>query len=123
MNIWKIYLSILLISILSCNRVEDTHTLCNEQGKRFTLLQPDQTNIYFSNNLEYTEEFNTYTYRNFYNGAGIGIGDVNNDGLPDVFFSGNMVSNKLYLNRGNFKFEDVTDSSGLGQRRRLVHGR
>ena len=87
--------------------------MCNEQGKRFTLLQPDQTNIHFSNNLAYTEEFNTYTYRNFYNGAGIGIGDVNNDGLPDVFFSGNMVSNKLYLNRGNFKFEDVTDSSGL----------
>jgi len=97
MNIWKIFPSILLIPTLSCNQAEDAHTLCNEQGKRFGLLQPDQTNIYFSINLEYTEEFNTYTYRNFYNGAGIGIGDVNNDGPPDVFFSGNMVSNGLYI--------------------------
>ena len=113
MNIWKIYVSILLISILSCKRAEDSLPLCNVQGKRFTQLQPDHTNIHFSNDLEYTEEFNTYTYRNFYNGAGIGIGDVNNDGLADLFFSGNMVSNKLYLNRGNFRFEDVTDSSGL----------
>lgn len=113
MNISKIYVSTLLIFFLSCDRAEDLHSVCNDQGKRFTLLQSDHTSIFFSNNLEYTEEFNTYTYRNFYNGAGVGIGDVNNDGLPDVFFSGNMVSNKLYLNRGNFQFEDVTDSSGL----------
>ena len=113
MDVWKISLSILLSSTFSCSRIEDVHPFCDTSGKRFTLLQPDHTNIHFSNNLDYTEEFNTYTYRNFYNGAGIGIGDVNNDGLPDIFFSGNMVSNKLYLNRGNFKFEDVTDSSGL----------
>lgn len=77
------------------------------------MLLPSHTHIDFQNNLEYTEEFNTYTYRNFYNGAGVAIGDVNNDGLPDIFFCGNMVSNRLYINKGNFQFEDVTEAAGL----------
>lgn len=106
--------NLLLLCTLSCNQVEDFHpSLCNDKGKRFTIIQPEHSKIFFRNDLEYTEEINTYTYRNFYNGAGVGIGDVNNDGLPDVFFCGNMVSNKLYLNKGNFQFEDVTLSSGL----------
>ncbi|MCG8533233.1 MAG: hypothetical protein MI749_21610, partial [Desulfovibrionales bacterium] len=67
----------------------------------FTLLSRAQTGIDFENNLDYTEEFNVYTYRNFYNGAGVGLGDINNDGLIDIYFTGNMVSNKLYLNQGN----------------------
>ena len=76
-------------------------------------MSREHSHIAFENQVTYTEEFNTYTYRNFYNGAGVGIGDLNNDGLADIFFCGNMVSNKLYLNRGKFAFEDVTDKSGL----------
>jgi len=79
----------------------------------FSLLDAKQTHIYFSNILEYTEKFNTYTYRNFYNGAGVGLGDFNNDGLPDIYFCGNQADNKLYINKGNFIFEDITEIAGV----------
>jgi hypothetical protein len=83
------------------------------QTPLFSLLDKKQTHIGFLNQLEYTEEYNTYTYRNFYNGAGIGLGDFNNDGLPDIYFCGNLVDNKLYINKGNFVFEDVTEKAGV----------
>jgi hypothetical protein len=79
----------------------------------FTTLSAEKTGIHFSNNLTYSEEFNPYTFRNFYNGGGVAIGDINNDGLPDLFFCSNQGSNKLYLNHGNFKFEDITEKAGL----------
>ena len=87
---------------------------CSDNRKKNTLFtQVSDSGINFSNTLNYTEELNPYTYRNFYNGGGVGIGDINNDSLPDIFFTGNLVSNKLYLNKGNLKFEDITISSGL----------
>jgi len=73
------------------------------------------TGIEFSNNIQNTPDFNIFTYRNFYNGGGVGIGDINNDGLPDVFFTANMGSNKLYLNKGNFQFEDISDKAGINK--------
>ena len=79
----------------------------------FSLLDKKKTHIGFLNQVDYTEEYNTYTYRNFYNGAGVAIGDFNNDGLPDIYFCGNLVGNKLYINKGNFVFEDVTDRAGV----------
>ena len=79
----------------------------------FSLMPSDSTGIYFSNVLHHTAEFNMYTYRNFYNGGGVGLGDINNDGLVDIFFCGNMVDNKLYLNRGDFRFEDITEKAGV----------
>ena len=79
----------------------------------FTILDAKHTHIDFINNVEYTEEYNTYTYRNFYNGAGVGLGDFNNDGFQDIYFCSNQTGNKLYLNRGNFAFEDITEKSGV----------
>ncbi len=79
----------------------------------FTLLSSSATGISFSNDVSYTEEYNPYTFRNFYNGGGVAIGDINNDGLPDIFFCSNQQSNKLYLNKGNLQFEDITDAAGL----------
>jgi hypothetical protein len=79
----------------------------------FTLLDSKHTNIDFINDVEYTEEYNTYTYRNFYNGAGVGLGDFNNDGLQDIYFCGNQTGNKLYINKGQFVFEDITEKAGV----------
>jgi hypothetical protein len=76
-------------------------------------MPSSETGITFENEVVYQEEFNVYTYRNFYNGAGVGIGDINNDGLVDIYFCGNQESNRLYLNKGNFKFEDITDQAGV----------
>ncbi|MFZ6010083.1 MAG: FG-GAP repeat domain-containing protein, partial [Bacteroidota bacterium] len=73
----------------------------------------EQSGVSFTNTLTLTERLNPYTYRNFYNGAGIAIGDLNNDGLQDLYFSGNQVGNKLYLNEGNLKFRDITEQAGV----------
>lgn len=79
----------------------------------FTTIPSNYSNINFRNQLTQTEEFNTYTYRNFFNGAGVGLGDINNDGLIDIYFCGNQVDNKLYLNKGDFQFEDITEKAGV----------
>ncbi len=81
--------------------------------KHFTLLDPSHTNIYFSNDLSDTKEDNIMFYSNFYGGAGVGIGDINNDGLQDIYFAGNQVGDKLYLNKGNLVFEDITEKAGI----------
>jgi hypothetical protein len=84
----------------------------------FLELPASQTGINFANHILDKKDFNIFNYRNFYNGGGVAIGDVNNDGLPDVFFTSNFEENKLYLNRttpgkGDLKFEDVTGLAGI----------
>ena len=71
------------------------------------------TGIEFENKVVNTADFNIFTYRNFYNGGGVGIGDINGDGLPDVYLTANMGPNKLYLNKGNLQFEDITEKAGV----------
>lgn len=80
----------------------------------FTLLNVDKTGVDFINKVDDTEEFNILTYRNYYNGGGVALGDINNDGLVDIYFTANMQKNKLYLNKGDFKFQDITTQSGVG---------
>jgi hypothetical protein len=84
----------------------------DEASHLFTKLDEDRTGIHFRNTLFENKDFNVLNYSYFYNGAGVAIGDINNDGLQDILFTGNMVKNRLYLNKGNFKFEDITDKSG-----------
>ena len=88
---------------------------CNPGNKNslFEKMSGSRTGIEFENNLEYDRDFNIYQYRNFYNGGGVAIGDINNDGLMDVYFTANMDSNRLYLNKGNFQFEDITSKAGV----------
>ncbi|MDX1642391.1 MAG: VCBS repeat-containing protein, partial [Balneolaceae bacterium] len=76
-------------------------------------LSSAETNINFSNQVENTLEFNIQNYLYFYDGGGVAAGDINNDGLPDLFFSGNNVPNRLYLNKGDFEFEDITEAAGI----------
>lgn len=95
-----------IILLISCNPQNNKQPL-------FTLMSSEQTGITFSNDVAYTYEFNMYTYRNFYNGGGVGMGDINNDGLADIFFCGNLKDNQLYLNKGDFKFEDITKKAGV----------
>ena len=82
-------------------------------GPLFELVPPSVTGIDFENTLGYDYDFNVYRYRNFYNGGGVAVGDINGDGLPDIFFTGNQTPNRLYLNKGNFTFEDVSQKAGI----------
>src|SRR6185437_563392 len=82
----------------------------------FTLLDEGRTGINFKNTIFEGEELNVLNYTYFYNGGGVAIGDINNDGLPDILFTGNMVRNRLFLNKGDFKFEDITETSGIADK-------
>jgi enediyne biosynthesis protein E4 len=106
---------LLLWSALSITLI----TSCTKQSgdHLFTLLPSSKSHATFVNNLDYDtqlkKKFNVYTFRNFYNGAGVGLGDINNDGLLDIFMTSNMGTNVLYLNKGNFEFEDISVKAGI----------
>src|SRR6478735_8763650 len=90
-------------------------TLCAQQPL-FKLLPPNQTGVKFSNDIIEEESLNVLSYEYFYNGGGVAVGDINNDGLPDLFFTGNMVKNRLYLNKGDMDFEDITVKSTVADK-------
>ncbi len=90
--------------------------ICGCTGERiqkgFEKISADKSGIDFKNNIEFKEDLNIFNYRNFFNGGGVAIGDLDNDGLSDIYFTNNLSENKLYLNKGDFQFEDITRSSG-----------
>ncbi len=89
---------------------------CSEKPERliFSSMQSDWTGIDFVNQITMSDTFNILHYMYFFNGGGVGIGDINNDGLDDIYFSGNQTTSKLYVNQGNLTFKDVTEASGAG---------
>ena len=105
-------LSLFLFFLQACNSSEKKPI----QNKLFTLLLPDSTGINFVNEIVEDENVNPLQYENSYNGGGVAIGDVNNDGLDDIYLTSNEKGNRLYLNHGNFKFEDVTAEAGVAGR-------
>ena len=102
----------LLIVLAGCRNQNDEYRPENPHAL-FRRLKASETGIDFVNKVETTPELDVFRYRNFYNGGGVGIGDFNNDGLADIFLTSNIGSNKLFLNKGNFKFEDITASAGV----------
>lgn len=102
----RILLLPIITSFIACSS-DDSHPV-----RLFTDVV-QESGITFRNQLIFTEEINPYTYRNFYNGAGVAVGDINNDGLLDIYFAGNQVDNKLYLNQGDFMFKDITEAAGV----------
>lgn len=100
-------LLLIVMILVSCSE----ETLTNGQG--FSKLSNKQSGIDFSNDLRFEDDFNIYKYRNFYNGGGVGISDINNDGLVDIYFTANMLPNKLYLNNGDLSFTDITENAGV----------
>lgn len=104
----------IIFVLASCGRISDKRDSdTNRDSATFQLLSSETTGISFVNRLEERDDFNVFNYRNFYNGGGVGIGDFNNDGLPDIYLVSNMRPNRLYLNKGEWKFEDVTDAAGV----------
>lgn len=107
------YATALLFLTFSCKEKEEKHTHTDAKQSLFSLMPSDSTGIDFFNEVKNQKNFNIFKYRNFYNGGGVAIGDINNDGLPDIYFTANMNANKLYLNKGNFTFEDISKSAGV----------
>lgn len=93
----------LLLFLTNCKKNE---------GELFKNPQVGETGLEFENKLTETNDLNILEYLYFYNGGGVAVGDINNDGLPDIYLSGNQVKNKLFLNKGNLKFEDISEMSG-----------
>ncbi len=95
---------------------KDEQSASEDNKPLFSLLDATQTGIDFENTLVETQESNIITYEYIYNGGGVAVGDLNNDGLSDVYLSGNQVKNKLYLNKGSISFEDITAASGIEEK-------
>ncbi|HJP86792.1 MAG TPA: VCBS repeat-containing protein, partial [Gemmatimonadaceae bacterium] len=98
----------LLLAFAACEREGES------QGPTlFELLKPEETSITFSNNLPEHVDFNILNYLYYYNGAGVAVGDIDGDGLADIYFTSNLGANRLYKNLGNYRFQDITDKAGV----------
>ncbi|WP_238987305.1 VCBS repeat-containing protein [Confluentibacter flavum] len=110
----KLCIGLFFLSTLqNCSKKEESNTSVTDE-KIFSKLDVSKTGITFNNTLTESDTLNYFTYGYLYMGGGVAVGDINNDGLVDIYFTGNQVENKLYLNKGNLQFEDVTDKANVG---------
>ncbi|MEP2023729.1 MAG: CRTAC1 family protein [Reichenbachiella sp.] len=103
---YSIYIVLIGLVLLSCSKEQPATSL-------LTKLSVEATGIDFVNRIPEGADMNSHVYEYFYNGGGVSIGDINNDGLPDIYFTSNIFDNKLYLNKGDLRFEDITTSAGV----------
>ena len=108
MNLRIVIYSLIVLIICSCTSEQKTEVF---SGVLFDEKEPIETGVFFVNRINETWQRNTMTFDYFYNGAGVALGDINNDGLTDIFFTGNDVTNKLYLNKGDMQFEDISQNA------------
>jgi len=113
-NYFHLSFTICCFLAYSCHSRVDKEAPAQQAHPLFTLLSPSQTHIDFSNTLTEGLNTNILMYEYFYNGGGVAIGDLNGDQLQDIYFTGNMTDNKLYLNKGHMQFEDITGVAGPG---------
>ena len=109
-KIYFLTFSCILVFLCSCNN-DSQRDYATEVVGALELLPSEKTGIDFNNAIKESKTFNHYFYSQIYVGSGVAIGDINNDGLSDVFFGGNQVADKLYLNKGDLQFEDLVMSS------------
>lgn len=110
MNFNLKYLFLFLVIVVSCNKKSS-----DGSGPLFELVSPETSGVKFENKLQEYSDEHIFNFNYLYNGAGVALGDINNDGLVDIYFSANRAKDKLYLNKGNFKFEDISDKSGISE--------
>ncbi|HLF62377.1 MAG TPA: CRTAC1 family protein, partial [Saprospiraceae bacterium] len=114
------------IMFLSCKRDADVPNNAQSHPSGFSIalqqLSDEQTGVDFNNTLSDTGNLNVFVWNFLYTGAGVVTGDINNDGLPDIYFAGNQVRDRLYLNKGDFKFEDITVSAGIPDDKKWTTG-
>lgn len=115
----SLLLSLLIFILFNCGGGDSTK---NAKMSLFKWHPPESTGLHFSNAIYETTELNIITFEYLYNGAGVAVGDINQDGLQDIYFSGNMVEGKLYLNKGNLQFEDITEKAGISTRNKWGTG-
>lgn len=118
-NFYLVVIGSILSVFASCGL--DASDKAKDQ-KNFTQMGAKQTGVDFQNTLEENDSINYFSYSYLYMGGGLSAGDINNDGLTDLFFTGNMVPNKLYLNKGNLEFEDITEKAGIAGDERWFTG-
>jgi hypothetical protein len=118
---------LIIFTFYNCNestqQISNTGKTTSLTGKKFKRLPPEKSNIHFTNQiLKENETMNCFNFFNIYNGGGVAIGDINNDGLSDIYFTGNQVENKLYLNTGNLTFKDITNNAKIAGKKSWTTG-
>ncbi|GHB37943.1 hypothetical protein GCM10008106_18970 [Mongoliitalea lutea] len=107
-NAYKLWLIAVVFGV-ACSKKEQAAP----PNTLFEKIPASISGVDFRNDLSFDDQFNIFTYRNYYNGGGVAVGDVNGDGLMDIYLTANMGPNKLYLNQGDFTFKDVTEEAGV----------